>query len=157
MIQPLTSDECLNAFGDAVVANDWEALCTLLSPEHFPSSSATDLSKVFSWERLEPMLKVDWSAQTGEPNDPDNPLAPPITHRHYPVSQVAAARCELLDEKARPRYPVIDATKFDEWHEIVFEPAPDSGFDVSFQCEVAVIDVGVSKRVAAFVIGNVLD
>ena len=67
-----------------------------------------DLSLIFAWDRLEPMLRIDWSIQTEEPNDPDNPLAPPIRYRHYPVSQVVAARCELFDDERRPRRSHID-------------------------------------------------
>jgi hypothetical protein len=157
MDRPATTEECLNAFGDAVVTEDWAALKQLLAPLHFPHATLANVESDFGWKTLEPLLRTDWSVQTGEPDDPTNPLAPPVRYRHYPVSQVAAGRCTLLNREQQPVFPAVDVSQFESWHEVVFEPGDDSGFDVSYQCEVALIDVDGAPSIGAYVIANVMD
>lgn len=157
MARPSNTDQCLEAFGNAVVTENWAALQQLLAPQHFPHSTPANVELDFGWKTLEPILRTDWSVQTEEPEDPTNPLAPPVRFRHYPVSQVAVGRCELLNREQQPVFPALDVTQFENWHEVIFEPANDSGFDVSYQCDVALVDVDGVPYVAAYVIANVMD
>lgn len=157
MSQSATAEQCLNALGSAIIAENWPALHELLAPDNLLHTTPDDLERIFGWKILEPLLRTDWSVQTGEPDDPTNPLAPPVRFRHYPVSQTAAGRCELLGSERQPVFPPVDVTRFDDWHELVFEPADDSGFDVSYQCEVALVETDGRLLVGAFLIGNVLD
>ena len=106
---------------------------------------------------MEQRLRIDLSVQTGEPEVPTNPLAPPVRFRHYPVSQVAAGRCELLNRDQQPVFPAVDVSQFENWHEVIFEPAAESGFDVSYQCEVALVVVDGVPYVGAYVIASVMD
>lgn len=157
MEQPKPIEPLGEAFAKAVVAGDWAGIYPLLSESAragFPANASKKLFQdKFSWDRLEPLLRAAWGAETGE-NDDGIRMDPP-------------ARFEVFESEGRHEYspePIhrigltapVSSQKV-RWLMVNFLPAADSGFDHCYRCYLSIVNDFGQYKIAGAIVENIVD